>query len=226
MNVIYTALTLDYDSLKPHPPVKNCQFIAFVDKPKKHSKEEWELKKLIPFHSDPIRNVKQYKVMAHEHLPLATYSLWIDGNISIKEGFDLETLIDKFLTKHDLALFKHWQRNCIYSEANACLKRQLDNSSVIGKQMTRYRSVGYPKNYGLTENGVILRRHSPHVSQLNTVWWEEICNGSRRDQLSLMYSLWKTKTTFATFPGNIITHNPFFNYHRHLRARSQFLPTS
>ena len=224
MSVIYTAITGRYDNLKPHPPVKNCKFIAFVDNLKKYRVEGWELRKVISFHSDPIRNAKQYKVLAHEHLPQTTYSLWIDGNISIKEGFDLDIMIKEFLAKHDLALFKHQKRNCIYRESQACCKRRLEDPHVIDKQITRYRSEGYPENHGLTENGVILRRHSPLIAQLNTVWWKEICEGSRRDQLSFMYSMWKTKTTFATLPGSIIRYNPFFSYNRHSHSRSQFQP--
>lgn len=224
MNVIYTAITQDYDSLKPHPPVENCQFVAFIDNPEKYSTEGWELKKLIPFCSDPVRNAKQYKVMAHEHLPSASYSLWIDGNISIKKGFNLEVLVNEFLAKHDLALFKHRKRNCIYCESRTCRRCLLDDPSVINRQITKYRSEGYPKNYGLTENRVILRRHSSLVTQLNTTWWKEICDGSRRDQLSFMYSIWKTKTTFAALPGDSL-HNPFFKCNKHLHARSRFKPT-
>lgn len=223
MNVIYTAIARNYDSLKPHPPVKNCRFVAFVDEPEKHSTEGWELQKLISFHSDPVRNAKRYKIMAHEHFPSAAYSLWIDGNISFKEGFFLEVLIDKYLTKHDLALFKHQKRNCIYREAQLCRKCLLDDPSVIDKQITRYRSEGFPENYGLTANRIILRRHTPHVAQLNTTWWREICNGSRRDQLSFMYSMWKTKAAFTVLPGND-EHNSFFSVNKHLRARSRFHP--
>lgn len=223
MNIIYTAIAGNYDNLRPHPPVKNCQFIAFVDNPEKHSTEGWETKKLNPFHSDPVRNAKQYKVMAHEHLPSAAYSLWIDGNISIKEGFNLEDLINKFLTKHDLALFRHWKRKCIYSESRTCLKCHLDDPFIINKQIARYHSENYPENYGLTENRIILRRHTPLVAQLNAVWWKEICDGSRRDQLSFMYSMWKTKTTFASLPGNF-KDNPFFDRNGHRRARSLFKP--
>ena len=221
MNMIYTAIAGDYDKLKPHPPVKNCQFIAFVDDPKKHSNEGWETRQLIPFHSDPVRNAKQYKIMAHEHLRRATYSLWIDGNISIKNGFDLDELINKYLTDHDLALFRHPKRNCLYREAATCRIHLLDNSSIINKQIARYRSKKFPENYGLTENRIILRRHTPLVAQLNTTWWKEICDGSRRDQLSFMYSIWKTKITFTYLPGNA-RDNPFFGLNRHLRARSRF----
>ena len=223
MNVIYTAIAQSYDTLQPHPPVKNCQFIAFVDDPRKYSTEGWELRKLIPLHSDPVRNAKQYKVMAHEHFPSATCSLWIDGNISIKEKFDLNTLINRFLTKHDLALFKHPKRNCIYHESRTCLKCRLDDPSVIDKQVARYRSENFPENYGLTANRIILRRHTPLVAKLNTLWWKEICNGSRRDQLSLMYSMWKTGATFTFFPDNI-EDNPFFKINKHSRARARFHP--
>lgn len=225
MNVIYTAIAQNYDNLQPHPPIKNCQFIAFVDNPEKFSIKGWELRKLIPFHSDPVRNAKQYKVMAHEHLPSTAYSLWIDGNISIKEGFDLNTLINTFLKKHDLALFKHSKRNCIYREKQTCCKQLLDDPSVINKQIDRYHSEGFPENYGLTENRIILRRHTSLVTQLNVTWWKEICDGSRRDQLSLMYSLWKTKATFTFLPGDI-GNNPFFNINKHRRARPRFHPAS
>jgi hypothetical protein len=224
MNVIYTAIAGNYDSLQPLPSVKNCQFIAFIDEPEKHSNEGWKTRKLISFHSDPVRNAKQYKVMSHEHLPEAAYSLWIDGNISIKEGFDLEAMIGNFLADHDLALFRHRQKRCSYHESRTCRKCLFDDPSVIDKQMDRYRSENFPENYGLTENRIILRRHTPLVARLNTTWWKEICNGSRRDQLSFMYSAWKTGTAFTTIPGNV-GDNPFFELNKHRRAHARFQPT-
>lgn len=225
MNVIYTAITGDYDVLKPPPPIKGCHFIAFVDNPRKNIAKGWEKLQLIPFQSDPVRNSRRYKVTAHEMFPQAAYSLWIDGTVEIQTGFDLNALIEQCLAQHDLALFNHPKRNCIYDEAKACQERRLDNPLIINSQMAKYQSEKYPRNHGLVYSGIILRRHVPIVELLNTTWWKEICNGSRRDQLSFNYVLWKIGLTCATLPGRY-SKNPFFKIHPHLRERSQFHPSS
>ena len=222
MNVIYTAISKNYDRLWPHPPIKECQFIAFVDNPEKIPDEGWELRKLVPFHKDAVRNSKKYKVLAHEIFPHAKYSLWVDGNITIQNNFNLDSLIGEYLTRHDIALFKHRKRICSYAEADTCLRCGLDNSKIINKQIFKYLSEGYPKNHGLTENRTILRRHTPKIAQLENTWWKEICEGSRRDQLSLNYSMWKTGISFAILPGTSL-HNPFFKGNKHLCDHRRFM---
>lgn len=221
MNVIYTAIAENRDKLKPHPRIRGCRFIAFLDRPEKSSNRDWEMLKLEPFHQDPTRNSKRYKVMAHEVLPQAEYSLWIDGSVEIKRGFSLNRLIEKFLPKHDIAMFRHCRRHCIYQEARKCKNGKFDDPSTIDQQMSRYRSEGYPENHGLTENRIILRRHTPTIALLNTTWWREICGGSRRDQLSFNYALWKTGITCSMLPGTN-WNNPFFRIHKHLHSLPPF----
>ena len=58
--------------------------------------------------------------------------------------------------------------------------------------MARYVAQGFPEKYGLTANGIMLRKHlEENVMGLMDLWWEEYCLGSKRDQLSLQYSSWK-----------------------------------
>ena len=225
MNVIYTAISGDYDRLRPHPPVKGCQFIAFVDEPEKHANEGWEVRKLIPCHSDPSRNSKRYKILAHEMFPEAKHSLWVDGNIAIQKEFSLNRMIRKYLAEHDMALYRHRKKDCAYREARTCGHCNFDNPSIIEKQMARYHSEGYPAHYGLTENGVILRRHTPAIVLLENRWWKEICKGSRRDQLSLPYVMWKTRVTYSPLPGNI-HNNSAFRLHGHGHPHRRFKPPS
>ena len=223
MNAIYTAISGNYDKLRPHPLVKGCQFIAFVDEPEKYASEGWELRKLIPCHSDPSRNSKRYKIMAHEVLPETKHSLWMDGNLILQDRFSMNRLIRKFLAEHDIALFKHRKKNCAYREAKTCKRCRFDDPAVIDKQMARYQSERYPKRHGLTENGVILRRHTPEIAQLENVWWKEICEGSKRDQLSLGYAMWKTRVTCAILPGTV-HRNKFSRTCGHCRNHPRFKP--
>jgi len=219
MNIIYTAISGGYDILKPHPPVKGCRFMAFVDDPAKYVSQNWELKKLIPFHQNPTRNSRKYKVLAHTIIPEANYSLWIDGSIEIKKGFNLNQMIAAYLGNHDMALFKHPRRSCAYEEAQICANRKLDNPSVIDKQMSKYRSEGYPPNNGLVETMMLLRRHTPAIAIFEDIWWKEICKGSRRDQLSFGYAMWKTKISCALLSGNPYRRNNTFKKYRHNTLR-------
>jgi len=64
----------------------------------------------------------------------------------------------------------------------------------------------------------ILRRHTGKVEEFNRLWWEEICKGSRRDQLSFDYALWKMEMKANWFEvDNFDSHkiNPYFNYVNH-----------
>ena len=66
--------------------------------------------------------------------------------------------------------------------------------------MSRYRDEGFPRQFGLYETNVVLRKHNePLVGKVDVDWWREIDSGSRRDQLSLTYVLWKDNADMIAF---------------------------
>jgi len=215
MNVIYTAITRQYDSLKLHPSIEGVEFVAFCEV--NQTIPGWKVRPLQGSFGDPVRDAKFYKVLSHKVFPEAQYSLWIDGPIQILEGFNWNKAIG-FLGNQDLALFKHYIRRCAYTEAEVCDQRGLDKHDTIERQMRRYEEEGFPRDNGLTENCVILRRHTDSMAKINETWWDEICRGSKRDQLSLNYVLWKLGVGHSSFPGTILD-NPFFLRHQHTRTK-------
>lgn len=111
--------------------------------------------------------------------------------------------------------YKHSHRNCIYKEAEACIALGKDNKEVILKQVALYKNAGYPRDNGLIESGVILRRHNdPIVMGAMTTWWRQIISYSKRDQISFNYVAWKNKVPFTAINGNI-RNNEFFNWSKH-----------
>ena len=99
----------------------------------------------------------------------------------------------------DLYLFKHFERSCLYQEAEVCKAMGLDSLNIIDKQIQRYRAEGFPENYGLPECGIILRNKSEKSDAVMNVWRQEVNNGSRRDQLSFMYAVWKVQPIIKIF---------------------------
>lgn len=213
--VVYTAITSGYDILKV-PPIEaadGSRFVAFLQE--RQPSQLWEIRQAHTGFSDPCRNAKIHKILPHLFFPEAQYSLWIDGSVRIKIHSPLAVLAESFLREHDLAVFRHRIRRCIYQEARACIRWRKDTAKTIREQVTQYWREGFPPNFGLAECTVLLRRHSDKMKEFNEHWWNEIQNHSRRDQLSFNYVAWKLKFRYQHLPGTI-AKNPFFRTERHL----------
>lgn len=128
-----------------------------------------------------ILAAKIYKVLFWLFVQ-SEWSIWVDGNIFLKVKED--DLID--MTKpYDIGVFPHPRnRDCVYQEAEICIKEKKDNPEIIKKQMKYYRLNGYPEHNGLAMCGVIVRRNTKEVRNLCREWMKHILVFSIRDQLS------------------------------------------
>ncbi len=219
--VVYTAIFGDYDYLeKPKYVLDGFDFVCFTDSDIKS--DFWDVRKVLPLYSDPTRNARKYKILAHRYLSQYDISIWADGNQHIVG--DYNKLIKSHMSDVNLACYDHNQcrldpRDCVYDEAGYILwagNRNLnlapskgllaykDNPGIISKQINKYQNEGYPKRNGLIVSGVILRRHNEKdVVQTMEKWWEELKYGSKRDQLSFDYSAWRTGLKFNYLHGDI-----------------------
>lgn len=144
---------------------------------------------------DPRRNSRIQKILAHQYVG-TYYSIYIDGNIKLLKS--PKELIEEHLKDHDLAVWKHPKRDCLYDEAIVCAKRGLDDPETIIEQAKMYEDSGFAKHKGLNECGVILRRHTRKVEEFNNAWWSEYCRHSCRDQISFMYAADKVGLRFKS----------------------------
>lgn len=192
--VIYTSFTGNYDSLINHKYIsKDFDYICFTDKKIKNP-GIWEIKKIINSNLDLNRKSKQYKIFSNKFLNKYKYSIWVDSNIDIVSN-TLEKRVDELIKQNKkISIGIHFERNCIYQEARACINQQRDEPEIILKEIKFLKKERYPKNNGLFENNIIFREHNNHkIIKLMENWWWMIENFSRRDQLSFNYVLWKNK---------------------------------
>ena len=197
-SVVYTAITKGYDSLVEQDASvgKFTEFVAFMEDPVKS--KTWTIRHLEKQFSDPNRNAKIHKVLSHKFFLNYEYSLWVDGNVKLL--LPVEKFIQDFLYGADMAVFAHPLRSCLYKEANKCKENKLDSVSTIQNQINRYKKEKVPPKKGLFECTILLRRHSPVMNEFNEMWWHEICNGSKRDQISFPYVLRKSKVEHVCLP--------------------------
>lgn len=179
---VLTSITSSKDYLVEQDRF-DVKHLAYLDAP--YSSETWEIREAPSVFTDPRRNSRIPKLLPHLYTD-TEYSVWIDGNMSLTKS-PVE-LAERYLKDHDIALFKHPKRDCVYDEAIRCATSNLDDPETIIKQVTRYELSGYAKHKGLCECGFILRKHTPKVIEFNNYWFAEYANGSVRDQISFMYA--------------------------------------
>lgn len=191
---VYTCITGEYDKLKD---IKyKCDlidYICFTDNPNlKH--KDWIIKPLPEeIRNSNLSNVKKQrliKILPHKYLKEYDISLWIDANI--EANYNLYKYICLYnLDKNCIYTLKHPLRNCIYSEISKLIDIRYDKKENLQKINNYLLSEKYPTNNGLSETGVILRKHNdPLCINICNLWSECILKYSHRDQTSFNYCAW------------------------------------
>ena len=211
--VIYTAIFGNYDVLRPPHPDSNCPHVCFTDGD--YECEGWTVIKVKPRYGYPCLDARRCKIIGPwELLPKADISLWIDGAMEMKVPPDT-ALAESLLGEADLARFHHRQRKCAGEEADACIEFEKDRPDIIRSQVKGYFTMGFPKNYGLSLTGFLLRRRNDECEEFCRMWWNQVRSGSWRDQLSIDYCRWRTGLKCSWVPGTICNNQFVKHYPKH-----------
>lgn len=194
-NVCYTCIIGQYDTLKdPKYITIGWDYICYTDNPNLTS-NIWKIRQ-IPDNIQELDNSRKnryIKIHPHVLFPEYDFSIYVDG--SMKPIGDLNWLKQKLFynDKISLYLLPHNKRNCTYQEFFACSKQNKDNQNILETQSRKYHEEGFPYDIGLSHNCILFRYHNnKKCIEIMEQLWAQIINYSLRDQLSMMYSIWKT----------------------------------
>ncbi len=196
--VVYTAIIGGKDNLiVPEYIVKEWDYVCFSDMeiPGEHI---FEIRRPDYLDADPRRTARFLKTHPHLYFQEYVCAVWLDSSILIR-GPHLETMVNRCLEQDILFMCNpHPNRDCLFEELAKCIHLMKDDHRVMKSQVKRYKREGYPKQNGMLETGILIRRHNDHrVIDLDNDWWNEISGGSCRDQLSVMYVLWKHQLPYT-----------------------------
>ena len=184
--VIYTAIMGNYDQLRT-PKVENpgWDHVCFTDNPELRS-DIWDIRLIDSTEYGHTRTARWVKICPHlffDH----DLTIWVDGS------FKIRCYLDEFVEQYHNGVFTLMShgRDCLYDEADCCGRIGKDKKEVIDLQMKGYREQGYPEKNGMVATGMMIRNKREDVAELCRLWWREVRLGSKRDQLSFGYSLWK-----------------------------------
>jgi glycosyltransferase involved in cell wall biosynthesis len=207
---VYTSVTGGFDKLPVPKHTKTAEYVAFTDQKSNDWKVEYPYDKF----RDDRRNSRIQKLMPHMYFD-TEYSIYMDGNIELL--VEPQVLIDEFLKDKDIAAFKHMGRNDIYEEAEAIAYYGKEKKDVLVEQIKSYSKQGVKANGGLCECGVLIRRHTPEVNQMNEKWWAEYCRYSCRDQMSFTKAF-PIEKVYQIEPS--VHSHPYFKFNSHENSHS------
>lgn len=211
---IYTAVFSEdknkpFDNLKDfdNSLLNDADFYCFTNL--NFESDRWKIINVDIDESSGRKMARKYKILPHLSMSNYEYHFWMDTSFLILES--PKKIVREYLKDHNICAFKHPDRIDVYHEGQMCKVWKLDDSELIDKQLDYIESDGYPKNNGLCETGVVLRRNNEKIKKFNELWWTMISNFSLRDQLSFNYCLWKLGINYNVFDGltNIQQGSPF-----------------
>jgi len=206
----YCAIFGGYDTLLDATYPSTC----ITDLPQRHVKG-WQFQ-IMSYLVPP--KIRSFYCKTHPHIvvPQADVTIWIDGNVQLR--VDPRYLVDKFLVDHDIALYQHPVRDCIYLEGAACVRLRKARFDVVETTLKWLRAQGYPEHNGLAETSFIIRRDTLQIRELNELWWQTfLSQPAKRDQLSFNYACWKLGISYREISG--YTSSSYIRWKRHQRSR-------
>ena len=199
MPTVYTVITNHYDKLKePTFVTPGWEYVCLTDDDTINS-DVWTIKKTTAHN-------RYLKINA----PFDGLTLYIDGSVKIIGD------LDKFINEVPpvFSIWLHPYRDCIYEEGDAIIRLKGFTAEPVYEQVRRYAMEGFPRNYGLSQNCIILRDMSDiRVRDICSLWWKEWGRGVSRDQMSLMYCFWKLGYYPDLFSDDV--SNKYFIWHGH-----------
>ena len=219
---VYTCITGDYDNIQiPLVKFDNVDFYMITDDAKRYRKYS-KLYKIIELDNTIKKlgdiNANRYaKFHPFDYFNNYDYAIYMDSNIRVIG--DIRTFVNYCTELTGLAMHRHRSRDCIFIEARVCKILRRGNFELIDKQMNRYRTEGFPNDFGMNEAGIIVTDlHNLSARHLLEKWWEEyLKSGTMRDQLSWPYVLWREKRKIEDVGnlGNDISKNYKIEFVKH-----------
>ena len=197
--LIYTVIIGNYDTIKqPLVVEEGIEYILFTNNPKIKDAGVWKVVQ-IPSEQWHGRTEKEnnillsrkVKMLPHKYLPKeCELSIYVDADMLIKEP--LTKLLNDLHEDTLFAACRHSYCGSVREEIEDLVAKGIVDATQIENQWQRYAEWGFRDDLGISENGLLIRRHNDRlVQKLMQLWWKEYQQGCLRDQVSLMPCMYK-----------------------------------
>lgn len=215
--VVYSVLTGKYDHIKdPLYISPNVDYVLFTNVDVKT--RVWSVVRVENEGLSDLLLSRRIKMLPNLYLDEQyDISIYVDANVFIFG--DITMLATKLNNKCDFAVSAHSVRNSVAAEIQELVAIRKVNYDLAQAVLSRYINEGFNDDLGLAECTVLVRKHkSEHLIKLMQEWWHEFeSNKVYRDQISLMYCIWKTGFDKYELMDGHVMNNQYCTTRSHLR---------
>jgi len=226
---IYTCVTGNYDNKVYFGKNNvNCDLLFFTNNKElglKFKNKGWTVNYI---DDDDVKDNKllarKHKILTHKYIPKKyEISLWIDGNISLKNNFfDINKFLKEIeINKYDLVCKEHPFNNNLKSEKNTILALKYEKEENINKILEIQKNNNFKDDIRLTETNILIRKNNNNINKAMEEWFNlvKICI---RDQMSFDYILWKNNILYNRLKYNFY-HDQYFMRKKHHNDKSKIV---
>ena len=222
--IIYTVITGNYDTIKqPLVVEEGVEYVLFTNNPNIQNAGVWRVVQ-IPSEQwqgrmereNNILLSRKVKMLPHEYLPKeCELSIYVDADMLIKGQLTL--LLENLKEDNLFAACRHSYCKSVNEEINDLKAKGMVDVTQIENQWQRYVEWGFEDDLGISENGLLIRKHNnQHIQSLMQLWWDEYKNGCLRDQVSLMPCMYKSNfVPYFQFIEKNIRANEYLDVLKH-----------
>ena len=208
--LIYSVCTDDYDEVRPAKKFKGWDYILYTDNPNIKA-VGWQIN-LIPKTVNPCKQQRSIKILSHK-IEGYDIKVYIDSNFEVVNNPDI--LIERYMKGNIMVSF-HRDRKKITQEAKRIIELRKDSPEIVMPFVNRmFQIYEMPDDFGLWENGLIIRKSDPELEEFENLWWNLLVLGSHRDQLSMPFASFNTGVKIQGIDWRIMYS--YFKKHQHLR---------
>ena len=189
---VYTCITGDYDDLYDVAVQDDAvDFICYTNN-KKIKSNTW---KVIYVDNEGLNDhqlSRKIKMLGTDYIKdNYDISVWQDASVSWRKK--PSQFVKEYLKEEPFSSFAHGFRDCMYEEAREVVRARKESREKVMEVLDFFEREKFPHHYGLYEMTVFIKRHNdPSVIKTMDLWFKTYLKYSKRDQLSFMYSAWKT----------------------------------
>ena len=222
--ITYTVITGNDDTIKqPFVVEEGVEYYLFTNNPNIHDAGVWKVV-LIPSEqwqgrSEQENNIlisRKVKMLPHKYLlKECELSIYVDADILIKEP--LMELLEGLHEETLFAACRHSYCGSVREEIEDLVAKGMVDVTQVENQWQHYAEWGFEDDLGISENGLLIRKHNDaRVAQLMELWWEEYQKGCLRDQVSLIPCMFRTDfMPYFQFIEMDIRNNNFVEVMKH-----------
>jgi GT2 family glycosyltransferase len=141
--------------------------------------------------ADPRRTSRYVKTNLLRLFPGYDFVVWVDANVLVRKKIaDFVAAVET--SGCQIGAISHPLRASYCEEASEVIAQKLDDSEVITAQVNRYEGIDGLAEANLIEsNFMVFDGRDRKTMEFQRLWWNEINQYSRRDQISINYCLIK-----------------------------------